>query len=269
MKEKIIKSFPTTLDVLAIIGVLTIMSGMGKISLNFIETHFTQNAGMASFFVYVFNFLVSIFFALSLKKIRAKGVRVFNFSLRLVNPTIILWGLILTLAVSTLIEPLIGLFPQKHFDNLNNFIGSGGWGLITTIVAAPILEEVLFRGILQSSLSHNIGKWSALILVSLIFALVHGIPPQAVNAFFISMILGYLFIRTGSLLCVIIIHSLNNCLAYFTMMLGGGKYVSMRELIDNDKVFEIVYLASIFVFLIAVINVIMIFRRQKNNNKVK
>lgn len=81
-------------------------------------------------------------------------------------------------------------------------------------IVIPVLEEVLFRGIMLPGLLRHQRPWLAIGQQALLFGLVHFNPVQSLNAFFIGLLLGWLYYRTSSLLVVIGIHALNN-LAWF------------------------------------------------------
>lgn len=81
----------------------------------------------------------------------------------------------------------------------------------SAVVLAPIAEEMLFRGLLQSclrQLSHR--PWVAILATSLLFALAHGQPANQPALFALAVILGYNYERTGRLLPAIAIHALFN-----------------------------------------------------------
>ena len=123
------------------------------------------------------------------------------------------------------------------------------------MVAAPILEEVLFRGILQESLTEKLGGWRGVLAASAIFGIVHVIPQQMVNAFFVGIILGYIYIKTRSLLPVILIHAINNALAFIQIVIFGDQgYVTTREAVNNDTIYWIIYGICCVVFVVALIN---------------
>ncbi len=76
-----------------------------------------------------------------------------------------------------------------------------------------IVEEVFFRGSLQSSLTRSIKvPWLAIIITSVIFSVVHfswyGFIPRVA----LGMLLGYIFYYTGNLWYSIIGHFFNNAL---------------------------------------------------------
>lgn len=91
------------------------------------------------------------------------------------------------------------------------------FGLITlAIVAAPVLEELMFRGFLQTAIRHTIpiqNRWFAIILASIFFTSVHlgvgsvfALPTLAV----LSLGLGWIYERTGNLWASIGVHALFN-----------------------------------------------------------
>jgi membrane protease YdiL (CAAX protease family) len=80
-------------------------------------------------------------------------------------------------------------------------------------IAAPVVEELLFRGLLQNALAKYVPVWGAILLSSLLFALVH-LQLYAIPALMsLSIAFGYLYHRTGSLRTNIILHMANNVFA--------------------------------------------------------
>ncbi len=157
----------------------------------------------------------------------------------------ILLGVVLLTAVGVVIEPLLGMFPDKYFEQLTELIGRGGWSIVMTVVAAPILEELFFRGLLLEQLSRRWRPAAAVGVSALFFGLVHvPNPPQMINAFVAAVVMGYIYLQGRSLLTVIVIHAINNGLAYLLMILVGSQGVETRELIGNDTVWWIVYGSS-------------------------
>lgn len=78
------------------------------------------------------------------------------------------------------------------------------------VVVAPITEEFIFRSLLFASLRKRTGFISAMVLTSLIFALLHPQLASFVPIFILSMFLCYLYERTSSLLSTAIMHSVYN-----------------------------------------------------------
>jgi membrane protease YdiL (CAAX protease family) len=92
-------------------------------------------------------------------------------------------------------------------------------GLFAIAIAAPLVEELLFRGLLQNALTRHMPIWGAIILSSLIFAAVHLQPYAIPGLMSLSIAFGYLYHRTGSLRMNILLHMANNG---FALLLTQG-----------------------------------------------
>lgn len=75
---------------------------------------------------------------------------------------------------------------------------------ITALIAA-IGEEVVFRGILQRSLLGWMNGWQAILVTSVLFSLLHTFWRMA-PILMVSLFLGWLYFRTGSLVPSIVAH---------------------------------------------------------------
>ena len=83
--------------------------------------------------------------------------------------------------------------------------------LIAISVVPAIFEELLFRGVVMQSL-RRFGDPFALVVSSLLFAMLHRNLLQGPNAFVTGLVLGYFTLRSGSLIPAIIMHFVNNLL---------------------------------------------------------
>jgi len=105
---------------------------------------------------------------------------------------------------------------QKLVDNRSD---PWAWALAAAaVIAAPIVEEVLYRGLLQSALLRLTGRpWVAVFASSAIFALMHRlgapVPWYAVATIFVlGVAMGLAFERTKSLAVPITMHVLFNAM---------------------------------------------------------
>jgi membrane protease YdiL (CAAX protease family) len=176
---------------------------------------------------------------------------------------LILIGVVAMTAASVVVEPLLLAFPSKWLDMIDNMIGTGGWAILTTVVAAPVLEELFFRGLVLETLARRWRQWAAVLMSAAVFGVIHLIPPQAVNAFVAAIVMGYLYLATRSLVPVIIIHAINNGLSYLSLQLFGTQAVSTREMIGNDVLYWSIFAASAVILVVAMIFLI---RRARNKN---
>lgn len=92
------------------------------------------------------------------------------------------------------------------------------------ILLAPILEELVFRGLLLGVLKRY-GRIFAIVTVSFLFGLLHGNLPQAIPAFCFSIVVCCLTLKADSILPAIVLHIFVNTFSY-TMMLTSSEFVS-------------------------------------------
>jgi len=91
--------------------------------------------------------------------------------------------------------------------------------LITTVIFAPLFEELIFRGTLLPSLSGSIGKnWSVLVS-AIIFALAHLSVGEFLPLFVLGLALGLLRLSSGSLFPCVVMHSLWNGVTFANLLL--------------------------------------------------
>jgi uncharacterized protein len=88
---------------------------------------------------------------------------------------------------------------------------------LAVIVIPPIVEEMLFRGVVLQSLK-RFGDGFAIVVSALFFGLYHGNLIQIVFAFLSGLALGFVVVRTGSLLPSILIHCINNGVSFAVEM---------------------------------------------------
>jgi len=85
---------------------------------------------------------------------------------------------------------------------------------MTMVIFAPIIEEVLLRGVLLQSLQRHMNTILATLTVSLLFTLLHDSYEQWATLFIASTIYCWLTLRYKSILPSIIAHILNNAFTF-------------------------------------------------------
>lgn len=95
----------------------------------------------------------------------------------------------------------------------------GVWsGVVRIVVIAPVVEELIFRGAILTGFSHNYTASRAIFFSALLFALFHLNPWQFPATFLLGLILGWVRIRTGSVLACIGGHAIHNGLVYLSVL---------------------------------------------------
>lgn len=109
---------------------------------------------------------------------------------------------------------------EQVFTELSKFWQRAGFIFIGTILA-PLGEETFFRGWLYTTLKEKIGWKKAMMLSALLFALVHVYPSQIVPIFFIGLVLAYVYEKTGSIWVSMIMHGVNNLIAFLLLLFAS------------------------------------------------
>lgn len=71
--------------------------------------------------------------------------------------------------------------------------------IAATVIAAPVVEEVIFRGLILSRLGRSMPGWVAVLLSALLFGLCHGQVVWMAYAFVLGAIFGFLALRARSI----------------------------------------------------------------------
>jgi membrane protease YdiL (CAAX protease family) len=156
------------------------------------------------------------------------------------NPKPIVWDLLigfftwfisfpLVVAIGQLADMLLlYLFQFESYEQvavryLKTTLTSPGMlavALFTILIAAPIIEEFLFRGLLQTYFKRHMNVKIAMICSSLCFALFHLAPSQGIgnislvaSLFTFALFLGFIYERQGSLFASIGLHMTFNAMS--------------------------------------------------------
>lgn len=122
---------------------------------------------------------------------------------------------------------------------------------ITAIVIIPaIFEELFFRkGLID--LTREYGDKFAIFISSLIFALIHLNLAQGIFAFFMGLILGTLYVKTGKLRYGMLIHGMNNSYAAFASIFSYCNWNLAYNILDYGG--KALFIFSILLLLVEVV----------------
>jgi len=147
----------------------------------------------------------------------------------------ILYGMGLQLAVILVVLfPLAYLLdiddpPQQEVADIAAGASSVGGRiavLFVIVIIAPVLEELLFRGVLLSRLRRAMSPTNAILISSALFAGIHLIDPEALfvvpGLFVIGVVVGYQALRTGRIGLSIMTHAGVNLLAAIALLVDSG-----------------------------------------------
>lgn len=126
--------------------------------------------------------------------------------------------------------PLVSLIPvpeylQEFFKNLEM---DGIFSFLTIVIAAPILEELIFRGMMLEGLLRRYSPAVAIITSAVFFGIAHGNPVQLVSASLLGCFIGWIYYRTRSITWAIIVHLCNNLTAFLLSSIDSEELQSFE-----------------------------------------
>ena len=151
------------------------------------------------------------------------------------------WGTLLWVALFALgtimplsyLYELLGIEMDENTEQIFVSLMKEPWGYVAVGILAPLAEEVVFRGAILRTLLGIMSKknhWVAIIISAALFGLAHFNAAQFVNALLMGLLLGWMYYRTGSLVPGILLHWVNNTMAYVLsniMPQSDGKLIDL------------------------------------------
>lgn len=195
--------------------------------LGFILAFFHDQKGdtsvLLNFFIQLCFHIVQLLVLISLLKAQKKSLRQ-DLGLDRPKPKIIV-DILSVYAVYFIAQIIALTVVSKLFDSFNanqeqitGFEGVSGAGKVLTffslVVAAPIVEELVFRGYFYRRLKLVINRYVAAVMVGILFGLVHGQWNVGIDVFILSCASIYLLESTGNLWASIGLHAFKNLIAF-------------------------------------------------------
>ncbi len=219
-----------------------------------------RNLSIGNFFGYNISMLFVIWFAW--KNSLKHTEKVFHFNP--LKPVLYPLLVILTLSFVIFLDPLTNLLPMPEiFEELMAMLATRDiWTFMMVGITGPILEEALFRGIILDGFLIRYRPGKAIFWSAFLFGLFHLNPWQFIPGFLIGLLLGYIYMKTRSLLPVILIHVVNNSFSYLIMYYYGEEVNSFVDLFSESGDYHLflgistlTFAASLFM-LYKIINII-------------
>lgn len=124
--------------------------------------------------------------------------------------------------------------------------------ILTTVILAPVFEELTFRYLALSKL-RKYGDKTAILVTAVLFGLFHMNFEQAIYAFAIGLVFGYVVCKTGRVIYTILLHAMVN--------FCGGVVPMLVEKMDSPIVNSVYYLLFYTALVIGI--VLFIINRKK------
>ena len=122
-----------------------------------------------------------------------------------------------TIAAAFVAEPAATILPDMPAyleEALKSLTNGPLWAsLLSVSIFAPLFEEWLCRGLVLRGLMNKMNPAGAICISAAFFAILHMNPWQAIPAFILGLLFGYVYYRTGSLKLTMLMHCVNNTMA--------------------------------------------------------
>jgi len=163
--------------------------------------------GVAVGISYLVTMTTTLLFAYRLSKAEFKEVfppTAFRLSALLPLPFVVLGIAIFLAQALAAVNRLIPM-PKEVLEQFQTLGGSPAF-LVLGVFVAPVLEELLFRGVILRGLLGRYGVATAIIADALLFALMHMNPWQFLPAFLLGTLSAWMFVRSRSIILCIAVH---------------------------------------------------------------
>jgi uncharacterized protein len=167
--------------------------------------------------------------ALWLTKVRGNGPRIdlrLEWSWRDVGRGVLfgIGGLLITIPASAVYIAIVGEGATSAVGDAFGGIRAGPalavLVLVIVVFIAPTCEEILYRGLLWGAVEKIAGRWVALPVSTVIFAIAHLEPMRTPLLLIVAIPIAVARLYTGRLLTSIVAHQVNNLAPGILLMLG-------------------------------------------------
>ena len=166
---------------------------------------------------------------------------------------------IATLAAGFVAEPINKILPEmpEILKNALEQLTEGPlWvSILSVSIFAPLFEEWLCRGLVLRGLLQKLHPTSAIAVSAAFFAVLHMNPWQAIPAFILGLLFGYVYYKTGSLKLTMLMHCVNNTLALVLSRIPSLSDVETFMDVMSPWAYVCIYIASLLFLAAAIVTI--------------
>jgi|SRR6056297_75651 len=178
--------------------------------------------------------------------------------------------IITIIAIQTgIVMPIINLVPMPEFmqEIFLEFAQQDGlFSFIAIVIAAPVIEELIFRGIILDGLLKKYSPAKSIILSSVLFGIVHLNPWQFISALIVGVFSGWVYYKTRKLSLSILIHAANNLFAFAMVYFMSSETMMSESLTDMYGGALNMFLITVGAILISLLGFYLL-RKEFSNSK--
>ncbi len=173
----------------------------------------------------------------------------------------------LIIPLGFLIEPIANVIPmpesiEQMFEKAFSLDLAG---VLTAVVAAPVFEELICRGVILKNFLNKYTPQKAIVFSALIFGIMHLNPWQFIGAFFIGLLMGWVYYKTRSIFTTIFIHVINNGFAYLMAFQYNDINIEIKDIVGGTTNYIILLVISAIVLGVSYILINKVFNKNRIN----
>jgi len=152
-----------------------------------------------------------------------------------------LLAVVLTLLAIVVIDPLTELIPMPESirDMFERMFSKTVPAFFTAVIVAPVLEELIFRGIVLEGFLKNYSPLKAILWTNVLFGLAHLNPWQFIGAFLMGILISWVYYKTRNLILPVAMHLLNNLISYLFLYLSDVPFsqASLKDIFPSPSLY--------------------------------
>jgi membrane protease YdiL (CAAX protease family) len=253
MRIKYYPNFIESFGIVLIFIFLSIIFG-AVFTLSFSGTNLLSR-DLATLLAYILSAGATVIIAIRIKKVQNPEEK--NFYNKSFKVSTLLAVIILSLSVMVIIEPITNIIPVPDVlkEMLKGMFSKTFPAFATAVIVAPVLEELIFRGIMLEGLLKNYNPVKAILITNIFFGLAHLNPWQFIGAFLIGIFISWIYMRTRSIILPIVIHFINNLISYMIIISSSHDPfdTTLKTLLGNNTHYYMIFFVSLFMLIIGII----------------
>lgn len=262
MNQTTTKSYPNIGQSFGMVGIMILAQLVFAPIIIFMPKMLTQEFAMLIYYLCSVGGSLLIFFFIRRSNGNASPF-IFSMGQLKILPYLIVVPIALAAGVIT---PISSLIPMPEFIEkaiLEMSTQTSIYSFLMMVIAAPVFEEFIFRGIMLDGLLKKYKPVIAILISSFLFGLVHLNPWQFITGMIIGLFSGWVYYRSKSLSYSILVHVVVNLSGFILRLLGTEQDINATSLPElyGGKMNALLFTSG-FV-LLAVLGCIML------NNKLK
>lgn len=241
---KLRNEYPSIGQAFGLIGILVLITIIVALPAEIVGRHLNPDLHPA---------INLISYALSMIILLAFGIKMrnsFKFQWKKVSFPVILLSIPMILSLGIIVEPLINAIPMPDLlkEYFNNVLTRDVYTFAMVSIAAPLLEELVFRGIVLQGFLKRYSPTKAIVWSAVIFGVAHLNPWQFLAAFSMGLVIGWIYWKTNSLIPGMIIHFINNTATFLMLLMTNDNFTTTQQVMGDGKSYYVFYGMCIPIF---------------------